>query len=348
MANFPESSAVADPSALDVRATYFRLLGYAVPFLSYFLFSVFGFALFAISMPMLPALLEQFLDAINDNFEHPLWMIPVWCIGIGLLRSLGSYLGNYYMGKAGAGVVHAIRCEPFERLVRLPMGFFDQNKTGNLVSLFTYNATALTQSVTKAITVIVRDGFVVIALSAYMFYMNWKLTLIFLLVGPLVAIVIAWVGKQIKKLGKGIQASMAEINHVANEMFGSIRDVKSAASEMNAADRFSEASQSTRRNLVKMTKVTAIFAPVMQLLVIVALAVVMYVALLVRDTMDANALAAYIAAAGILPKHAKSLASVYSQILQGVVAADEAQNHRRLRELALTRDGEHRHGAERG
>lgn len=315
-----DAEAVAD---VDVRATYRRLLGYTRPFLGYFLISIIGFALFAASQPAFAMLMEVFLRALNGEYVDGVWFIPALCVGIALLRGVGGYLGNYYMGKAGAGIVHNIRCDLFGSLIYLPMQFYDTHKTGNLVSLFTYNATALTQSVTRAITIFVREGLTIIALFAYMIYSNWQLTMIFLLLGPPLALVIAWIGKRIKKLGKGIQASMADINHVSNELLGSVRMVKSAAGEQRAIEQFSEASQNTRRVLQKMTKTTSIYTPVMQMLVVMAMAVVMYVVLQVKDTMEIEKLIAYVTAAALLPKPVRSLSGIYAQILQGVVAAEE-------------------------
>ena len=251
---------------VDVPTTYWRLLGYVRPFLAYLSISIFGFLLFALSQPAFAMLLEVLLRAIDGEYVDGILFIPAACVGIALVRGIGSYLGNYYMGKLGAGVVHSIRCDLFSNLVYLPMQFFDNNKTSNLISLFTYNATALTQSVTRAFTTVVRDGLTVVALLGYMVYVNWKLTMVFLLIGPLIGLVIGWVGKRVKKLGKGIQTSMADINHVAGEIFTSLRLVKGSVQEEQAIDRFADASQNTRRLLQKMTKTTAIYTPMMQML----------------------------------------------------------------------------------
>ena len=89
---------------IDVSATYKRLLQYTIPFLSLFFISFFGFALFAISQPAFAVLMESFVSALEGDVVDSLYLIPAMCVGIALLRGIGGYLGNYYMGKAGAGV----------------------------------------------------------------------------------------------------------------------------------------------------------------------------------------------------------------------------------------------------
>lgn len=309
------------------KQIYQRVLKYLLPFANYFLIAFFGFTLFAISQPGFAVLMEAFVRALDGEYVDGLYLIPLGCIGIALLRGIGSYLGNYYMSKASANVVHRIRCELFANIVSLPIPFFDENKSGRLVALFTYNTGVMVTFATQALTTIVREGLTVVALFAYLFYQNFQLTLIFFILGPPLALVISWIGKKIKILGRGIQESIGEFNHVSTEVFGGIRLVKSSSGEKKANEKFHKASDTAKRIGLRLSKVSSIYTPLMQMLIVMAMALVMYIVLLSRGTMEAAELIAYVTAAGLLPKPIRSLSAVHPQLLQAVVAAEEVFKH---------------------
>ena len=308
-------------------SVYRRILTYLRPFISYFLVAFFGYSLFAISQPGFAVLMESFVRALDGEYVDDIYLIPVACIAIALMRGIGSYLGGYYMSKASANVVHSIRCELFDNIVALPVSFFDNNKSGRILSLFTYNTNVMTSSTTQAITTIVREGLTVIALFAYLFYQNAELTLVFFLLGPPLALAISWISKKIKLFGRGIQESFGELNHVASEAFSGIRLVKSSVGEDQIGQRFQKVSHTTKKLGLRMAKVSSIYAPMMQMMIVMAMAMVMYIVLLSRGTMEAAELIAYVTAAALLPKPIRSLSAVHPQLLQAVVAAEEVFKH---------------------
>ena len=314
-------------SDIDFTMTYRRILVYLRPFVRFFVFAIFGFALFALSQPAFAILMEAFVNALDGKIVDGLYLIPAACIAIAFMRGLGSYLGSYYMAKVSENVIHAIRCDLFKNILALPIAYFDASKSGRLISLFTYNIGLMAATTSKAVTTIIREGLTVIALFAYLLYQNFQLTLIFLLLGPPLALVISWVGKKVKRLGHGIQATVGELNHVAAEVFSGIRLVKSVVAEDDSSQRFFDVSEKTKKLGLKMAKVNSIYTPLMQVLVIVGMALVMYIVLLSRDSMDSAALIAYVTAAALLPKPIRSLSGVHPQLLQGVVAASEVFKH---------------------
>ena len=169
------------------------------------------------------------------------------------------------------------------------------------------------------------NGYCFICLSC--FIKIFQLTLIFLSLGPPLALVISWIGKKIKVLGRGIQESIGEFNHVSTEVFGGIRLVKSSSGETKANEKFHKASDAAKSIGLRLAKVSSIYTPLMQMLIVMAMALVMYIVLLSRSTMEAAELIAYVTAAGLLPKPIRSLSAVHPQLLQAVVAAEEVFKH---------------------
>lgn len=322
MNNSPNLNAT-NLSDAELKASYKKLWDYLLPQFRFFIFAIIGFSLYALSQPALAMLIEIFVEALEGKVNNGVYLVPLACAAIALFRGVGSYLGTYYMAKVTERMMHAIRSDLFRHLVQLPLGFFDKNKTGRLVSLFTYNTNVMTNTTAKAVTIVIREGLTVIALFAYLLYQNFKLTLIFLLLGPPVALLINWIGKKIKKLGLGIQSSMGELNHIAAENFSGIRLLKSYAAETTAIGTFVNKSAETLKLALRMAKVNSIYTPVMQMMIATALALLMYAVLLSRDTTTTAALIAYITAAFLLPKPVRSLNSVHPQLLQGAVAGAE-------------------------
>lgn len=289
--------------------------------------SFIGFLLFALSQPAFAMLMEAFVRALDGEFVDNLYVIPVACISIALMRGMGSYLGNYYMSKTSASVIHLLRCDLFSNIIQLPIKFFDNNKSGRLVSLFTYNINLMVTATTHSLTITIREGLTVIALLFYLLFISFKLTLIFILLGPPIAFAVIWIGKKIKRYGYNIQSSVAELNHIASEAFIGIRQLKSSVNENIVEKKFQRISLISKKSLLKLEKVSAIYTPFMQVMVIVVMAIVMYIVLLSRGSLDSAQLIAYITAAGLLPKPIRSLSGVHPQLLQAAVAADEVFNH---------------------
>lgn len=306
---------------------YKRIIQYLFPHLRYFILAVIGFVLFAVSQPAFAVLMEAFVNALDGKIVNGLYLIPLGCAGIALFRGIGSYLGSYYMSKLNQVVVYDIRKDLLQNMLNLPTDFYDKNKSGRLISLFTYNTAVMTMTTAGAITTLIREGLTVIALFSYLIYQNYKLTLIFILLGPPLALLIRWIGKHIKNLGHSIQSAVGEFNHVTSEIFSSVRLIKSLAAEQQAMKKFLDISDDAIRLGLKMAKVGSIYTPLMQIMVISAMSILMYVVLLSRGTMDSAALIAYVTAAALLPKPIRSLSGVHPGLLQGAVAAQEVFRH---------------------
>ena len=127
-------------SKVKLSVFFSRFFGYAKKQVLPFSLAFIGYGLYAFSQPAFAMLMEAFVRALEGEYVDSLYVVPLMCVAIALLRGLGSYLGSYYMSKAGANIVHGVRCDMYENIVRLPMKFFDDNKSGRLVSLFTYNS----------------------------------------------------------------------------------------------------------------------------------------------------------------------------------------------------------------
>ena len=302
--------------------TYMRLLNYVRPYIPAFIISIVGYALFALSQPAFAKLMEYFIEGLEGKSEDLIYFVPLAGLVIAVLRGLGSYLGNYHLAKVSNGVVHDLRVDLFNKLLELPNHYIDHNNSGFLISKITYNVTMVTGAATDAIKVVIREGLTVLFLLAFLFWTNWKLTLVFLAVAPIIAAVISVVGKKLRRLSHKIQDAMGQVTHVTSETIQGFQVVRSYGGEEYEKKRFLQASLRNLEKSLKMVKVSAINTPILQFLVVLAMAIIMFLVLYMRETTSAAALVSFVVAAGLMPKPIRQLSEVYGNIQKGIAACE--------------------------
>lgn len=271
---------------------------------------------------MFAALIQYVVDSLEQQDSKAINWIPFATVGIVLFRGIGSFLGNYFLAKVSNSVVHTLRCQIFDRYTILPNTFFDNNNSGHLISRVTYNVNQITSAATDAIKVVIREGLTVIGLLAFLMFMNWKLSLLFLAITPMIGLVVRYATKRFRKISKKIQGSMGNITHVSSEMINGYRVVRSFGGEEYEKQRFKDASYYNFRSSMKMVKTAAIHTPVLQLIVASALAVLIYLALKMMESGTTGEFIAYITAATLVPKPVRQLSEVNATIQKGIAAAE--------------------------
>lgn len=320
---------------------YLRLLRYVVPYWGLFTISLTGFLIFASTQPMLGYILKYFVDGLSNPdaslftgipwlLEHAPWLahlkllqaVPLLIVLIALWQGIGSFLGNYYLAKVSMGLVQDLRIALFNNLLTLPNRYFDNHNSGHLISRITYNVTMVTGAATDAIKVVVREGMTVVFLFATLLWMNWKLTLVMVAILPVIGLMVTSTSKKFRKQSKKIQTSMGDVTHVTSESIQGYRVVRSFGGEDYEKQRFLEASEENKLKQLKMVKTNAVYTPSLQLVIYSAMAVLMFLVLLLRGDASAGDLVAYITLAGLLPKPIRQLSEVSSTIQKGLAGAE--------------------------
>ncbi len=303
-------------------SVYIRLLQYVKPHWKIFVLSVFGYLLYSGSQPLLAKVTGWLTDAVYSKDSEAVYLIPASLLVIYFFRGLGGFIGTYFLAKVSFSIVHTLRTEMFDKLVLLPNSYYEQNNSGHLISMITFNVAQVTGAATDAVKVIIREGITVIALLGFLFYSNWQLSLTFLAITPLIGFVVAFASKRFKKLSKKIQVTMGDITHISSEAINGYKEVKSFGGETYEQIRFLNASQKNYRQNMKMVMTSAINTPVLQMIVAFALSTLVFLALSFLDQMEPQAFISYIVAAGLLPKPIRQLSEVNSTIQKGIAAAE--------------------------
>ncbi len=251
-----------------------------------------------------------------------MYLLPLFFSGLIVLRGIGGYLGNYFLAKVSLNVIHTLRYAIFDKYTQLPTAHFDNENSGYMISRITNNVGEVAKATTDSVRKIVQEGLTAAGLLGYLFYLNWRLSLIFLVVAPLIAWLVNYVSKRLRILSKRIQESVGEMTHITSELVTGLRVVRIYGGETYERRRFLDSSLYNRRQALKMIHTTAINNQIMQLIIAVALSVLMYLALFFMEKASAGEFVGYLTAAFLLPRPFKQLSDANSDIQRGIAAAD--------------------------
>ena len=161
------------------RVLYLRLLRHVAPYSRMFALSILAMALVAATEPVLPALMKPLLDgSFVDKDPATIRYIPFALVGLFLVRGVFGFASDYALSWVSNRVMLDLRAAMFGRLINLPARYFDNASSGALISKLSYDVTGVIAAATTVLTTLVRDSLAVFGLLCWMFYLDWKLSLI--------------------------------------------------------------------------------------------------------------------------------------------------------------------------
>lgn len=310
---------VVETSALKI---YLRLVSYLKPYRLMFVISIIGFALYGASTSLFLQILKNLINIIESNDPQDRFLVPLQVIGLTVMRGIGGFAGVYFLSRVAFSVIHTLRVQAFNHMTRLPSRIFDDQNSGHLLSVITYNINGVTAAATDAIKILLREGLTVVALLCYLLYTDWKLTLVFILIAPVIGSLVATVGKRLRRLSTKMQTTVGDITQVTSEMITGNRVMRSFGGEDYEKQRFEAASKKNYQQNMKIVVTAAANTPLIQLIVAFAIASLIYLALNVMELADPAEFVAYMAAVGTMLHPMRRLGEVAPIILKGVAAAD--------------------------
>ncbi|MCF1184935.1 lipid A export permease/ATP-binding protein MsbA [Marichromatium gracile] len=313
------------PAPAAASAIYRRLLGYVRPYWRMFSVSIVGMLAFAITEPLFAAMMQPLIDgSFVERDETVVQMMPLLLVALFLGRGIAGFVNNYCLSWVGRRVVADLRQEMFEHLLRAPTRYFDNTGSGHLLAKLTYNVENVATAATSAVTTLVRDGFTVLGLMAYMLYLDAELSVIFLLIGPLMAGAIKYATKRFRRHSKRIQDRVGELTHVAQEVIDGHRVVKAFGGQAREARHFGAINEKTRSLQMKMIATEAASVPLVQLISAMAIAVIVYLSTMqgLQDNISVGTFMSFIVAMALLLPPVKRLTSVNAHLQRGIIAAE--------------------------
>jgi len=307
------------------RTLYRRLLGYVIPYRGMFALSLLGTVLFAATEPAMPALMKPLLDeTFIARDPAAMLRLPLLLIGLFLARGVFSFTGDTAMQWVATRVVMDLRAAMFDRLLTLPVGYFDHHTSGNLIARHTFNVERVMDAATGVVVTLVRDTLIIAGLLAWAFYINWQLSLIMLAVTPPTAWVVRLVSRRLRNLNRSLQDTMGELTRVVQETVHGNREIKIYGGAEFEKIRFRKFNERIRHGQLQLAAFTGANVPIVQLLTVIALALVIYYAAL-RSQAGAITVGEFVSLIGalaLLSPPIKRLTKINAQLQSGLAAAE--------------------------
>jgi ATP-binding cassette, subfamily B, bacterial MsbA len=315
----------ATTARLGDWAIYKRLMQYVAPMWPLFALAVLGFVIANGAEAYFARLFGDIIDAFEDRGQRHWLYFPVMMLVVVLLRGAAEFVGEFYLSRISYRVIHDIRCQLFYQLLLMPSAYFDRSSRGHLVSRITFNVAQLRDTATDVSKTLVQDGSKVLILVGVMFWANWRLTLIFLCIAPLVTVVVNYASSRFRRISRNIQSSMGDVTHVANEAVNGYRVVRIYGGEEYERDRFTRASEFNSRQNLRMVATKVVSTQVIQMFVAAALALL--IALLFQEEiagdMTSGDVVFFVGLAGLLANPIKKLSEVNARLQRGLAAAED-------------------------
>ena len=307
----------------DLRL-YFRLLKYVKLYWSRFLVAALAMLLVSGITALLAYLVKPFLDDVffKKNLRM-LYVLPPLLVALYAAKGSLSFFHTYQMHYIGLRIVTRLRDQLFRHLQQQPHAFFDREATGVLMSRVVYDVLLLQDSVSRVITSFFKDSFTLIGLTAVIFYQDWQLALIALLIFPPAAYIIVRFGRRLRGLARESQKSVARLNQLLQENFTGQRIVKAFAREDFEAERFKSANEHFRRVQMKLRIMRELSSPVMELLGTVGMAVIISYGgyHVIQGTTTPGTFFSFLAALLMLYAPIRGLSSAQNSIQEALAAA---------------------------
>jgi subfamily B ATP-binding cassette protein MsbA len=306
-------------------ALYKRLLGYLRGYWKVFALSLLAMSIAAATQPAFVALMKPLIDGglVGKDPKTMVW-VPLAIIGLFLLRGLSSFINEYSTSWLSGHLVQRLRQEMFQRLLRLPVTYYENQSSGRMVSRVMNDVNQITEAGFSVITITVKDGLTVLGLFGLLLYTDWRLTLVCFTVFPTVAICIQYISRRLRKLSRENQAQMGQLTQVLGESIECQRVVKIYNGEMYEAGRFAEGAKAIRQNHVKQRATSAINTGVTQLIIACALAAVLYYAgvLARQNALTPGGFVTFVTAMMMVFDPIKRITNVTILLQRGLAAAE--------------------------
>ncbi len=310
---------------LDSRTLYLRLLTHVRPYWRVFLLGIVAMVVMALTEPAVPALLKPLLDGsfVKKDPFYIRWT-PVALVALFAVRGAATYASTMAMAWVGSKVVLDLRTRMFDRLLTLPVGYYDDHPAGNIISKLTFNVTQVTSAATQVLTVLVRDTLSIIGLLAWMLWLDWRLTLLILLTAPAIVTVVKTLSIRMRHLNRQLQESYGDMTHVIEEAIRGNKVVKIFGGQAYERRRFGDIANGVRRYQLKVQSTAAINVPLVQTIAAASMGIIIYLA--ASDTSNGNmtvgAFMSFFAAMGLLFSPLKRLTGVNEHLQRGLAAAE--------------------------
>ena len=304
---------------------YKRLLSYLKPYKKLLIVSVFFMILVSLSNLVVPWIIKDVIDQVLENKDlGMLYIIIVVILATFFIRALTTFGHRYLMGYIGQAVIMDIRNALYHHLQRLSIAYYDRRRTGDIMSNLTNDISALQTAIVTDFITLVQESAIFIGSFGSMIYLQWKLTVLCLIIVPLVSYVIKFFGKKLHNSGKDVQETLADVTSMLQETIQGVRIVRSFNRGAYEEKRFQKINKLSFTAAVRAIRQQSQMTPFVEFLAAIAVCtIIWYGGVSVIDgVMSTGELIAFLIYAINLANPTRRVAESVGNIQKSLAAAD--------------------------
>ncbi|MFM0070475.1 lipid A export permease/ATP-binding protein MsbA [Paraburkholderia sediminicola] len=290
------SKPIGSGEASSPAVVFRRLWPYIKPLLWVVVGAIAAMAVSAGTDAAIPALLKPLLDKgfgahANDNAK---WFVPAAVIGLALIRGVSQYASGYLLAYVSNKILLDLRLKMFDRMIHTSVAFFQRETASTVINAIVFEVNQILNVLLSVLVTLVRDSLTVVFLLGYLFYLNWRLTLIVAVLLPGIGWLVGKINRRLRRLNREHQLLTNELSYIVEETVGGYKVVKVHNGEQYETDRFTAMSKRLRGYAMRMTVSGGLAQPLTQFLASIALAVVITIAV-VQSSSDQTTVGGFVA-----------------------------------------------------
>lgn len=263
-----------------------------------------------------------FDEIFIKNDQEMLRLLPLLVVGIYFFRSFAYYGEQYFMEFVGQDIIRRLRNQLYFHLTDLPLSFFHKEKTGALLSRFSFDVNVVKAMVSSSVAALIRDSLRITFLTGYIFYRDWKLATFIFIVLPIALLPLIRLGRRVRKASTGIQESMGDLSAFIHETFIGTKVVKAFNMESHEKKRFQLKTKEVFAQELKAAIAKALSSPIMEFLGGIAVAVVVWYggAQVLKGLSTPGTFFSFMAAVILVYDPAKKMTKINNNVQEGMAA----------------------------
>ncbi|VWD46301.1 MULTISPECIES: lipid A export permease/ATP-binding protein MsbA [Burkholderia] len=303
-----------------------RLWPYLKPLLWVMVAGVLAMAVVAATEAGIPALLKPLLDrgfGTKGDVSAKLY-VPIAVVGLALVRAAAQYASNYLLQYVSNRILLDLRIQMFDRMIHTGVSFFQRETASTVINAVVFEVNQVLNVLLGVLITLVRDSLTVVFLLGYLFYLNWRLTLIVAVLLPCIGWLVGKINRRLRRLNREHQMLTNQLAYIVEETVGGYKVVKIHNGEQYEIGRFNELSRRLRGYSMRMIVSGGLAQPLTQFLASIALAVVLTIAVVQssNDQTTVGGFVAFVTAMLLIISPLKHLMDVNQPLQRGMTAAE--------------------------
>ena len=298
-----------------------RLLAMLKQYWAFFVFGLLAIIVLSASDALLAWLIKPI---VNHAFiQRDRWFIhwlPVVVIVMFIARAAASFSASYFVNRVARSVVMDFRCLLFKHMQRMPASYFDSTSSAKILSTLLYNIEQIAQASSDVMLTLLRESSLLVSLCVVLFYLSWRLTLLFMLVVPPLYWLVKKVSVRLRRLSHDVQQRLAEVSSIASQGVEGFREVRAYGGQRHMIDQFVTAAHLNKQKELKVVVTNSLTTAFIQVLLALPLAGVLYAA--VNIGISAGGFAAIVSALVMIIRPIRRLSTVNSLVQKGLAGAE--------------------------